>query len=79
MDLESLGGGAGAGLIGAILGVLGINRRVNKLEDAKQDKSICDSVHKGIDDKFKILVEGQKYVIERLDKLNEYIRNHRDI
>ena len=79
MDLESLGGGAGAGLIGAILGVLGINRRVNKLENAKQDKSICDSVHKGIDDKFKILVEGQKYVIERLDKLNEYIRNHRDI
>lgn len=75
MDIESLGGGFGTGLIGAILGVLGINRKVNKLEDDKQDKSVCDSTHKGIEDKFKTLVEGQKYLIERVDKLNDYVRN----
>ncbi len=75
MDIESIGSGFGTGLIGAILGVLGINQKVNELKNDKQDKSVCEPIHKGIDDKFKTLLEGQKYMIERLDKLNDYVRN----
>ncbi len=74
-DIESIGTGAGAGLIGAILGILGINRRINKVEDQKQDKSLCENIHKGADEKFTILIEGQKRVFERLDTLNDYLRN----
>ena len=74
-DLESLGGGAGAGLIGAILGVFGINRRINKLEESKQDKSACGLIHKAIDEKFTILIDGQKRIFESIDDLNDYLRN----
>ena len=75
MDLETLGTGAGSGLIGAILGVFGINRRVNKIEEQKQDKVLCETIHKGADEKFIILIEGQKRMFERLDNINDYLRN----
>ena len=75
MDLESIGSGAGAGLISGILGVLGINRRMNKIEDSKQDKTVCDVMHKGIDEKFVIMVDLQKEIREQLNDLNIYIRN----
>ena len=78
-DIESLGGGAGAGLIagifGAIASVLGINRRVNRVENDKQDKSVCNVVHKSIDDKFNILIEGQGKLFDKVDRMNEYLRN----
>jgi len=74
-DIESIGSGAGAGLIGAILGILGINRRVNKVEDSKQDKSVCEAMHKGIDEKFGILIEGQAKLFDKFDGINEYLRN----
>ena len=74
-DLESIGTGFGTGIIGAILGVLGINRRVNRVEEGKQDKISCLPIHKGIDDKFIILIDGQKRIFERLDSLNDYLRN----
>ncbi len=75
MDLETLGTGAGSGLIGAILGVFGINRRVNKIEEQKQDKVLCETLHRGINDKFTVLIEGQRRIFERLDNINDYLRN----
>ena len=83
-DIETLGISTGGGLIGAILGVLGINRRVNKIEDLKQDKSACIPIHKGIDEKFTIMVdiqreikEDQRAIRERIDNINEYLRNEK--
>ncbi len=82
MDIESIGGGVGAGLIGAILGVFGINRRVSKIEEQKQDKSACIPIHKGIDEKFLIMVdiqreikEDQRTIRERIDSINDHLRN----
>ncbi len=77
MDIESLGGGAGAGLIGTILTVFGFGRRVNKLEDNKQEKSVCDAIHKGTDGKIDVLLEGQKLIFVKIDAINEYLRNQR--
>ena len=77
MDIESLGGGAGTGIIGAILVAFGFSRRVSKIEEGKQGKSVCDALHKGIDEKFTILVDGQKAIWERLDSLNDFLRNQR--
>ena len=70
-DIESLGGGAGAGLIGAILGIFGINKKV----DGKQDIKVCDVIHKSIDDKFTVLIEGQGKLFNKIDSINEYLRN----
>ncbi len=84
MDLETLGTGAGSGLIGAVLGVFGINRRVNKIEEQKQDKVLCETIHKGISEKFIIMVdiqkdirEDQKAIRERIDSINDHLRNNR--
>jgi len=74
-DLETLGISAGGGLIGAILGVLGINRRVNKVEETKQDKALCESIHKGIDTQFLDIKEGQRAIFEELKDINKYLRN----
>jgi len=76
-DLETLGIGTGGGLIGAILGVFGINRRVNNIEKSKQDKTVCDALHKSADDKFNILINGQEKIFSRLENLNDYLRNHK--
>ncbi len=77
MDLESLGGGAGAGIIGAILGAFGISRRVSKIEKDKQDKIVCDTLHKSVDDKFNILIKGQEKLSDKFDDLNNYMRDHK--
>ena len=78
-DIESLGGGAGAGIVGGIFGAIltafGINRRVNKMEEGKQDKSSCILIHKSIDDKFDVIIKGQDKIWDRLDSLNDYVRN----
>jgi len=45
MDLESLGAGAGSGIVGIILGYFGISKRVDKLEaelDKKVAKDTCE-------------------------------------
>lgn len=70
MDFESVGGGAGAGgIIATIIALLGINR--------KQDKAFCIPTHKGIDDKFATIMDGQREIRDRLDDLNDYMRNRR--
>lgn len=74
-DIESIGSGGMAGLVGAILGVFGINRRINNIEEKKQDKTLCESIHKGTDDKFTVLIDGQSRLFERIDALNDYLRN----
>lgn len=78
MDLESLGGGVGSGLIGTILGLLGFskiqNRRIDKLEDNKQDKFACIPTHKGIEDKFNTIISSVNEIKDvqskMWDKLN---------
>ena len=74
-DIESIGSGAGAGLIGAILGAFGINRRINKVEETKQDKALCETIHKGIDAQFLDIKEGQRAIFEELKDINKYLRN----
>jgi len=78
-DIESLGGGAGAGLIGTILGILGMNRenkrRITNLERNKQDKELCSAFHKGIEDKFGSIVEVQKDIQTELRSLNNHLMN----
>lgn len=74
-DIESLGGGAGTGIIGAILVAFGFGRRVSKLEDGKQDKSSCIPIHKNIDEKFEIVIKGQEKLFDKIDSINEYLRN----
>ena len=74
-ELETLGIGTGGGFIGAILGVFGINRRVNKIEEAKQDKALCETIHKGINSKFLDIKESQKAIFEQLKDINMYLRN----
>ena len=77
MNIESLIGGGGTGIIGAILVAFGFSRRVSKIEENKQDKSVCEATHKGNDEKFNIIIEGQNKIWERLDSLNDYVRNQR--
>ena len=84
-DLESIGGGFGSGIIGAFLGILGINRRMKKLENCKQDKTTCIPLHRGIDEKFTMIVdiqkairEDQKCIRERVDSLSDYLRNKKN-
>jgi len=76
-DLETLGIGTGGGLIGAVLGVLGINRRMNNIEKQKQDKSLCEAIHKGIDIQLVDIKESQKAIFEQIKDINDYLRNRK--
>ena len=75
MDIESLGAGAGTGFFGAILGYLGFSRRLNKLEDGKQDKTICNAYHENIKTTFGELKEGQTKIFDKIDDINQFLRN----
>jgi hypothetical protein len=70
MSLEQIGYGGVGGLIIAALSILGIHKRIDK----KQDKGICDAVHKGIDTGFcgftKALQDQKEHI--------EYIRQRID-
>ena len=70
MDIESLGGGAGAGFLTAILTAFGINKRVGNLEDYKQDKTVCEVIKHGMETRL-------ERIEEKLDDLNTYLRNHK--
>jgi len=76
-DIESLGAGGVSGFFIAILTAFGISRKVNKMEDFKQDKPVCMAIHKGIDEKINTIIEGQRKIWERLDCLNDYVRNNK--
>jgi len=70
MDLESLGSGAGAGFFTSILIALGWNRRINRLEDNKQDIKVCEERWKTITD----MKDNIEYIRKRIDR----ICNNRD-
>ena len=74
-DLESIGGGGISGIFIGIITALGLKSKVDKLDDKKQEKSVCGVVHKSIDEKFNILIEGQGKLFDKFDKMNEYLRN----
>jgi len=74
-DLESLGSGGLGGLFIGIITALGLKSKVDKLDDKKLDKSVFDVVSKSIDEKFTILVNGQGKLFDKVDKINEYLRN----
>jgi len=68
LDFESLGGGAGAGILGSILAFLGFNRRLNRLEDEKQNKTVCNALHESIDKRLETLQNSIDHLTERIDK-----------
>jgi len=74
-DLESMGGGGIGGLFMGIITALGLKNKVDKLDDKKLDKSVFDVVSKSIDEKFSVLVEGQGKLFDKVDKINEFLRN----
>jgi len=76
-DLESMGSGGLGGLFIGIITALGLKSKVDKLDDKKLDKSVFDVVSKSIDDKFNILVEGQGKLFDKIDGINEYLRNQK--
>ncbi len=77
MDFESLGSGAATGFLASILILLGWNRRLTLLEKEKQDKSFCDVMHRMSDVNFKSLHDGQEKIFDRIDKINEFLRNQK--
>ena len=77
MNLESVGFGAGGGIVVTILTALGWNRRMNNLEEKKQDRNVCEALHKSIDSQLGDLKKGQNAIFEKLDNINEFLRNHK--
>lgn len=74
-DFESMGGGGISGLFIGIITALGLKSKVDKLDDKKLDKSVFDVVNKSIDEKFTVLIEGQGKLFDKIDGINEYLRN----
>ena len=70
IDLETLGGGAGTGFLVSLVTAFGFGRRVSRVEDNKQDKSVCDALHRDSDRRL-------ERIEEKLDGLNDYLRNHK--
>ena len=77
MDIESVASGGGAGFLGAVLAAFGLNRRMNKLEDGKQDKVVCDAIHEFTKAQFSDLKEGQRIIFEQLKEVNIFLRNNK--
>ena len=65
MPIQDIGYGGIGGLTVAVLTFLGWNRRLNRLEDCKQDKAVCDVRHEIV----KKISEDLDYIKERIDKL----------
>ena len=66
--------GGGASLlvsVGVHLTVVYFNRkRIEELEKGKQDKTTCNEIVKRLEGKM-------DYMIERVDDISDYIRNHK--
>jgi hypothetical protein len=77
MNWESVGFGAGGGIVVTILTALGWNRRMNNLEEKKQDRNVCEVLHKSIDTQLGDLKKGQDAIFDKLDNINEFLRNHK--
>jgi hypothetical protein len=57
MDIESLGGGAATGFVAAILSLLGVTGRLNKLEKEKADKVLVEELRKTVENN-RLVSEG---------------------
>jgi len=69
LDFESLGGGAATGFFGAIVAGLGFNKRLNKLEDGKQDKPVCESLQEGLRAEMEAMRKSIDHLSNRIDFL----------
>jgi len=69
LDLESLGGGAGAGILGTVLAAIGFHRRLNRVEDGKQDKPVCGSLHEGLRAEMEAMRNSIDHLTGRIDFL----------
>lgn len=74
-DLESIGGGGISGIFIGIITALGLKSKVDKLDEKKLDKSVFEVVSKSIDEKFTTLINGQSKLFDKVDGINEYLRN----
>ncbi len=55
MDFETIGAGAGSGVVGVILAFFGFKSRLDNMEKkvcGKVDKGVCVAIEKSVDDKF---------------------------
>lgn len=69
MDLESIGAGAGGGIIGIILGYFGISKRVDKLEaemDKKVTKDVCERCKEDQDSRLDRMENKIDRILEKL-------------
>ena len=76
-DLESLGGGGISGLFIGIITALGLKGKIDKLDDKKLDKSVFEVVSKSFDEKFTVLINGQSKLFDKIDGINDYLRNQK--
>jgi len=69
MDLETIGAGAGSGILGIILGYFGISKRVDKLEkdmDKKVSKDVCDRCKEDQDNRLDRMENKIDRILEKL-------------
>jgi hypothetical protein len=69
MDLETIGAGAGSGIIGIILGYFGISKRVDKLEtdlDKKVDQKVCERCKEDQDNRLDRMENKIDRILEKL-------------
>jgi hypothetical protein len=68
-NFESLGTGGVGGLLTGLAMFLGWSRRLNKLEDNKQDKGVCGTVHENLSKELGGLRGDVQHLTDRIDKL----------
>ncbi len=61
-----IGGGAGGAVV-AVIVLLGWQRRLNKLEDEKVDKTTCKIAHSSQEKIIQGMCEDLKYIRDRVD------------
>ena len=63
MDIETIGTGAGSGIIGALLAFLGLRTRLNRIEtelDDKVNEKTCSATYAGLEKLMHTQMELQK-------------------
>lgn len=72
MDLE--GYGLGGGILLSFLAAIGINRRVDKLEDNVVYKDVCTKCAQDTEHRFQTIKEGQEANGRKLDTILEKLK-----
>ncbi len=67
--LESLGSGGAGGVIGSILFILGWNKRMDRLQNDKQNKEDCKRIHDILSDDIKGMRVDVQHLTGRIDNL----------